>query len=404
MGGIRPTLITLLVAVGALALVPAQGARGAGATVTFTGTAENGEGRVQVEVEDAALATELGGSPDTGRFRAVVGNGDARVSGASRVAESGERVYTVMAFDRSGSFKAHWDEAFEYADVFAGALPASGDHTVEVMAFHGQQWWHGTASTPADLRAILRTVKSQGALGSRSETSLMSAIREGAKRAAENQPEKGARQLILFTDAGEEGTIFDPEETVAYVRTQGVPVHPVILKPGVRVAQLDATKKIAAETGGRHLHGLSDTETQAKMRAYATVAERLFWVELAYCGVHPPPGLIRFDDTVQIEIRGATGRQATTEAFPFSQHAAGSATTACGEAPTPPPDDDVTDDDATDDDDDASSFLADYWPWLVGLGALALLGLLFLLLLLLLLRRKKGDDPGPTPPPHPRRP
>lgn len=394
MGGIRPILVALAFASTAIlgGITPSV-ALAADAQITFTGTVEDGAGRVQIEVQDAAVATDLGGTPDRGRFRAVVTNGDARVASASRVAESGERVYTVLAFDRSGSFKRHWDEAFEHAEVMAAALPASGQHTVEVMAFHGQQWWHGTASTPSELKAILREVKAQGPLGSRSETSLMSAIREGSKRAAENQPENGARQLIMFTDAGEEGTVFEPEETVKFLRDQGVPFHPIILKPGVSVRSLDNMKKIAADSGGFYHHGPSEADMAAVMRGYATVAERLFWVELSFCGVHPPPGLIRFDDTVQIEVRGATGRQAFTDAVPFSQHAFGTALVACGEPPS--------DDDASDDDDSSEpegSGLADLWPWLLGLGALALLGLLLLLLLLLFLRRgKRDEEPDPTP-------
>jgi len=371
-------------------LLPARPARAAGAQVTFAATADSGHGRIQVEVHDPALAISLRSSPDPGSFRVIVGHGDARIEGVSRLAESGERVYTVLAFDRSGSFSGYWDDAFELAGQFAKSLPSPGDgHLVEVMSFHGQQYWHGQASTEDGLQAILDDVRSLGSLGSASETSLMSAIQAGALRAAEAQPEEGARQLVVFTDAGEEGRVFEVDETIAFVRDQGVPVYPVILKDNVKARYFDEIKRLAEESGGRHLHGQSVSSYMVDMRAFATVAKRLFWLDLGFCGVTAPSTAVRFEETVEVEVIGTAGVVARTTKAPLRQHAAGAATEPCV-APAG-------------DGDRAAPAVATpsrggnrTWPWFVGgAGLLGLLVLLLLLLLWLLLRMRKRD-PGAT--------
>ena len=385
---------TFIIGVAVLTLLlSAQSAWAAGAQITFAATADNGHGRIQVEVHDPAIAIGLRASPDPSRFRVIVGHGDARVEGVSRLAETGERVYTVLAFDRSGSFSSYWDDAFELAEKFAKSLPAAGDgHLVEVMSFHGQQYWHGQASTPDGLQAILDDVRSLGSLGSASETSLMSAIQAGALHAAEAQPEEGARQLVVFTDAGEEGRVFEVDETIAYVRGQGVPVYPVILKDNVKAQYFDEIKRLAEESGGRHLHGESVSVYKVDMRAFATAAKRLFWLDLGFCGVSTPTSAVRFEDTIEAEVLGTAGVVARTSKAPLRQHASGAATGPCSAPPGEP----AVSTPARTTQADTDSRV---WPWFAGgtivLGLLALL----LLLLLWLLLRLRGRDPDSTAPP-----
>ena len=407
MGRPRWGLVTAALAALLAAASPAT-AWAANARVTFAGTAESGRARVQLAVDDPDLAAGLGDHPDPARFRALVGNGDARIAGVSRVDATGEPVVTVLAFDRSGSFKHHWDQAFELAEAFAAAMPATaGSHTVEVMTFHGQQYWHGTATTGAELRTILADVESLGPLGSSSETTLMSAVQEGARRAASIQPESGARQVLLFTDAGEEGVVFSVDETLEFVRTQGVPVHPVILRDDVRQKQLDRTKKLADGSGGRLLHGVGDDGFRAAMADHATAGERLYWVELSFCGVQPPQGSIHFDDTVVVEVLEGGVRKAITLEAPFRQHGADDALADCASAPVPPPTDPAAVAPPADDRDP----LAGLWPWFLGLGGAGLLLLLLLALLFLLLRGREKEPPPasparenpPTSPPPPAR-
>lgn len=391
----------LLVGLAVLTLqLSARPAWAAGAQITFAATADSGHGRIQVEVHDPALALRLRASPDPSRFRVIVGHGDARVEGVSRLAESGERVYTVLAFDRSGSFSGYWDDAFELAGQFAKSLPSAGDgHLVEVMSFHGQQYWHGQASTPDGLQAILDDVRSLGSLGSASETSLMSAIQAGALHAAEAQPEEGARQLVVFTDAGEEGRVFEVDETIAYVRGQGVPVFPVILKDNVKARYFDEIKRLAEESGGRHLHGESVSFYKADMKAFATAAKRLFWLDLGFCGVSTPSSAVRFEDTIEAEVLGTAGVVARTSKAPLRQHAAGAATEPCSAPPGEP----VVSTPAGTTQADAGGGV---WPWFAGgAGVLGLLALLLLLMLLLwLLLRLRRRDPDSTAPPQSPRP
>ena len=384
------------------------------AHITFAGSAESGSGRVQLELTDADLIDDLGPHPDPARFRAIVGSGGARVDAVQPVA--GEPIYTVMAFDRSGSFRAGWAQAFGLARVFASAMPTDGTHTVAVMTFHGEQTFHGTATTPDALRALLAEVEAMGTLGSTSETSLMSAVKDGARYAAEHQPTGGARQLIVFSDAGEEGQIFTLDETIAYARSLGCPVHPVVLKTvasaGSSKAKAfsvsnDRMKKLAEETGGRHLHVKSAAQARARMIEHATIAERLWWLQLRYCNVSSSN--IRFTDTVQIEVLKGSEVPARTEAAPFRQHAAGAATQSCSALPPLPPPSDASS--GADDGDAGSTAAAGDRDWLLPsiLGLLGLLGLLGAFLLYALFGRKREEaedappaaDPEPPPEPEP---
>ncbi|MFT4979768.1 MAG: hypothetical protein ACI8S6_005680, partial [Myxococcota bacterium] len=384
------------------------------AYLTYVGPAEQGQSRVQVEITDASLAAVLGEQPAAGRFRAVVTNGDARVMGARRLAGSGASLYTVLAFDRSGSFRSHWDDAFVLAGAFADSMPGDGSVIVTIMTFHSDQTFHGTAASPAELRTLLAEVEALGTLGSSSETSLMSAVRAGAKHAAERQSAGGARQLIVFSDAGEEGAVFQLAETTAYVRQLGTPVHPVVLKqvasPGSSSSQRFATandrmKKLAEDSGGQHLHTITaDADAKARLAAHATAAQRLYWLDVRYCDVSSTSA--RFPDLLYIDVIEGATVQAHTDDAGFTQHASGDALQPCTALPVPPstassdhgvaPDGTQTDDpDGT----DPIDILHSERGWLLPVMGAALLLLLLLgaIALALLFGRRKRPHPTPAP-------
>lgn len=391
-----------------LALCLSAHADSLNAALTFAGPAESGQGRVQVEITSQEVASSLGSAPDPDRFRAIVGQGDARIDRVRHVATNGETVHTVMAFDRSGSFARYWDQSFKLARAMARALPSDGSHTVSVMTFHSNQTVHGTASSSAQLRDLLAEVEAVGTLGSSSETSLMSAVKDAAQLAAEQQPTTGGRQVILFTDAGEEGAIFTLDEVISSVRAQGTSVHPVVLKqvaaPGSKKARVfskanDRMKKLAEASGGQHVHVQDVAAALAMMRQYATVGQRLYWLELSYCSV--PQGSIRFEDTVQIEVLQGSAIPAKTSAAPFRQHAAGSALLDCDDQPPPsaastPP---ATPTAPTEPSGGGGSWL---WPLLAGLLLLMmLLGSMLGLVLLIGRRRSNPSAEKPPTPPSP---
>jgi hypothetical protein len=408
-----PTLL-----LGLLGLSLPAAADGLNAALTFASPAESGRGRVQLEITSPEVAASLGTTPAPERFRAIVGQGDARVDSVRNVATSGEPIHTVLAFDRSGSFAPYWADAFSLAEAMADALPADGSHTVEVMSFHADQTFHGSASTPASLRALLAQVEALGTLGSTSETSLMSAVKDSARRAAEQQPTVGGRQVILFSDAGEEGAIFTLDETISAVRAQGCVVHPVVLKqvaaPGSSRAQIfsranDRMKKLAEGSGGQHIHVQDIAAAKALMVQHATVGQRLYWLELSYCAV--PQGDIRFEDTVAVEVLQGSTIPAKTAVAPFRQHAAGSALLPCADLPPAEPAAATTPTTtpATTPTTPAPAGTGGggrgwLWPTLLGLLLLMLL-LGGLLMLVLFAGRKKQtpaeDSPQPVPTPTP---
>ncbi|MFT5682493.1 MAG: hypothetical protein ACI8RZ_003411 [Myxococcota bacterium] len=403
-----PTLLA-----GLLLSLPAA-ADSLNATLTFASPADSGKGSVQVEITSLGVAASLGSTPTPARFRAVVGQGDARIDSVRHVASGGEKIHTVLAFDRSGSFSAYWDDAFDLAEAMADALPADGSHTVEVMSFHSNQTFHGTASTPAALRTLLAEVEAMGTLGSASETSLMSAVKDGARRAAEQQPTTGGRQVVLFSDAGEEGAIFTLDETIDSVRAQGTVIHPIVLKqvaaPGSNKARVfskanDRMKKLAEASGGQHIHVQDLAAAKVLMTQHATVGQRLYWLELSYCAV--PQGDIRFQDTVQIEVLEGSTIPAKTAAAPFRQHAAGSALLACTDLPpaqpvaaTTDPGQTATPTTPTTPGSQVTSNRSWLWPTLIG-ALLLMLMLGGLIMLVLFAGRKKTEPAAVTPVPTP---
>jgi hypothetical protein len=335
---IQAAFLSVLLCAGAVA------SAGNRAALTYAGPAEKGQAQLQVEISARELASALGAQPAAGRFRAVVTNGDARVLRSRSFASGEGTMHTVLAFDRSGSFRSHWDDAFALADIFAENMPGDGSVTVSVMTFHSNQRIHGSASSPGELRSLLVMVRELNTLGSSSETSLMSAIRTGSKHAAEEQASSGARQLIIFSDAGEEGSIFQLDETVRYARRQGTPVYPIILKsvtsPNSTSAQRFATandrmKKIAEETGGQHIHAAdASIEARARLASHATAIERLYWLDVSFCGVSSADA--RFADQIYVDVIDGPMVEASTDPARFTQHAGGSALLSCVAAPPEP--------------------------------------------------------------------
>lgn len=358
--------------------------------------AAEGHSRVQVAVHNTRVSRALSrGAP----FKVVVGggpsSGEATVSNAQTVAQAGERVHTVLAFDQSGSFRKWWEPSFDLAEAFAERLPADGSHEVQVVTFGVQLDEHGKASKTKDLKRLLTVAEAQGA--TQGFTRLRNFTRDatGLAEAALPVAKGGLRQVIVFTDAGEESAAYDIQEVVDHARDLNVRVHVVAFSKGSGASdtfarRLDEVKQIAESTGGRFIQVVEGANLTSEVAELAVAATRVYWLDLDWCGVGDAGGT-HLTDELLVEVWNDNGRLASSSAFPFRQHASGAALEPCRP------------ENIAENTDNKPKKTGFFW-WLAGggLGLLGLLGLALVLLALWLMFRKKRDgEEGPTTAPEP---
>jgi FHA domain/von Willebrand factor type A domain len=314
-----------------------------GLTVLSAPPASAGQMRLQVEVTDPALQQELrtaGATPD--RFHVAVDNAGAQVSAVHRMADTGEGRYTVLAFDQSKSFSAYWPRAFGLARDYAKALGAgSQNHTVSVMTFGQGKATHCEETSAADLEACLAKVER---LGTRQlVTRLKFYIQEAVREAARKQPlsQGGSREVIVFTDAGEESNALNLKKLASDARELGVRIHVVAFSgqgSGKGIAQrLDEMSQLAVGSGGRYVQ-VGDVDAGKALAGLVDSLEHLYWLDVTFCGVKPG----QRSDRLSVEALSGSARTAWSDSVSFRQSAEGQATAACpgtvatGSSPVPP--------------------------------------------------------------------
>jgi hypothetical protein len=286
-------------------------------SVTALPPAEQGHARAQIELQDLSHQQAISGAAPTATLRAVVGQGQAAVGKITPLYTSDEPVYTVMAFDQSGSFKRHWAAAFDLAEGFAAALP-TGKHSVEVTTLGVQFIRQGVVTDGPGLTALLKRVEAQGS--GQSATRLKGFVRDAIDLAAAGQPlaSGGARQVIVFTDGGDESAAYDVDEIVAYARERGVIVHTVAHYQGAKVSpeRLDELRQLSEGTGGRGVQVDSAAQAKTAVQQLGTLATRLYWVDLSFCGLNAATP--HFDDKLTIELMSGGKRLAWSDPTPLS--------------------------------------------------------------------------------------
>jgi hypothetical protein len=399
------------VTTGLLSFVLSAALAGESLSVTALPPAEQGRARAQIELQDLTHQQAISGATPSATVRAIVGQGQAAVGKITPLYTSDEPVYTVMAFDQSGSFKRHWAAAFDLAEGFAAALPA-GKHSVEVTTLGVQFIRQGVVTDGPGLTALLTKVEAQGS--GQSATRLKGFVRDAIDLAAAGQPlaSGGARQVIVFTDGGDESAAYDVAEIVAYARERGVIVHTVAHYQGAKVSpeRLDELRQLSEGTGGRGVQVDGAAQAKAAVQQLATLATRLYWVDLSFCGLNAATP--HFDDKLTIELMSGGKRLAWSDPTPFRQNASGAGVTACAGCEAGCPAGQVCDGGACKADPNAKAPAATatkdspWWPWLLAL--LAALGLGGLLAWLLASRRREREAPAqvaqtsaPVPPPSP---
>ncbi|QRO00331.1 FHA domain-containing protein [Archangium violaceum] len=301
-----------------------------GLTVLAAPPAANGKTRLQVEVRDLALQKELrsaGASPD--RFRIAAEQAGAQVTAVRRMADSAEGRYTVLAFDQSRSFSTYWPRAFELAKAYVDALGARPrNHTVAVMTFGQGKTTHCEETTAARLEACLAKVRQLGT--HQLVTRLKFYIQDAVREAAREQPLRrgGSREVIVFTDAGEESAALKVKDLASEAREKGVRIHVVVFSgrsSGKGIAQrLDEMSQLAEGSGGRYIQD-GDVDARQELPGLVSALEHIYWLDVAFCGVKPG----QRSDRLSIEALSGRAPIAWSDAVSFRQSAEGGATAAC---------------------------------------------------------------------------
>ena len=253
----------------------------------------------------------------------------AQVTALQRMADTGEGSYTILAFDQSGSFSTHWPRAFELAKAYAGALGARPrNHTVAVMTFGKSKATHCQETSAAGLEACLDKVQrlGTGQLVTRLKFYIQDAMREAARKQPLSQG--GSREVIVFTDAGEESSALNLKKLVGDARELGVRLHVVVFSDGTQgkgIAQrLDEMSQLAGGTGGRYIQ-VEDVDARQALEGLVGSLEHIYWLDVAFCGVKRG----QTSDRLFVEALSGRARTAWSDPVSFRQSAEGRATTAC---------------------------------------------------------------------------
>ena len=372
-------------------------AQAADPSMSVLTSGRDGKSRVLLDSGSSAPFT----SP--GDFRVLVGNGGAYVETVTPFGSAA--VHTTLAFDVSGSFKAHLPAAVQLGRDFVHGLPPGGHHTTGVLTLGAGIRELGEGKSEVAVTHLLDRVTAEPA---QHLTRLKGLLIQTVDLVKSRPAPVSLRQIIVFTDGLDESSQFQMDDVIRPARASGVRIHVVefsglaATRARTAVAQtttatgLDATMSLAVNTGGVHLDGAAPG-APAGLLEIAQSHGRMVWLDVGFCGVTSASPI--FDDTLSIEL---TSTGVATPKLSFSQSissvsiapcavpAAGTAApvAAIGQPASDPPGN------------PGPSTGISWWWWLVAAGfalAVATLGVV-------LLRPSRGASVPPAvvrPPPEP---
>lgn len=261
--------------------------------------------RAFVRFTDPALAATAAANPNPAEFSAVL-QGGAHVTSVQTLPRLGLGTVTIAAIDRSASFKAGTDAAFAVIEHLAQDV--SPTERLGLMLFGTDITAYPTRTSASDALSDIAAAK---ATRFETRTRLLSSLSEAIARAAQ-EGSSGFREVLVFTDAGEESAALDWEKVADEARAKGVRVSVFVLAPPnpsvALVTRLDWLRGMKARTGG------IEASLAAPAAAIAAVtqarAERNGWlaVDMKLCGMQR--GV--FDGPVRVQFRDGQAFSADT--------------------------------------------------------------------------------------------
>jgi pSer/pThr/pTyr-binding forkhead associated (FHA) protein len=318
-----------LVAIALWLMTAAAQAAGQGLTLTAPPLPRNGSASIQVEVTHPQIAASIR-PPATPPFQALIKAGRARVTRAEWMPDTGETVYTLLAIDASASFQPHRSSAIAIAHAFVDAIPSKQPHKTSVLTFGVGSSAPKEASTTPDAHRLVDAVKSVQA---QPATRLKSSISEAVQAVASAQPlPSGIRQVIVFTDAGEESRAYSMAAIIKQARATGVRVHVVVFRGASQTSPTfaqyrDELRQLAEGSGGYDITVQDVASASASVATVARASEATWRLTLSFCDVPRKQGSL--DDELTVELLQGSTLAARSEPYLFQQQPDATASEPC---------------------------------------------------------------------------
>ncbi len=290
------TLGVLAAALLAASAARAQPSQDSGLHVKMASSPSPGAVQVLVDADDPHDAA-IGATPSPADFTLWLADGAAPGLTVARNGGRGKPLTSVFLFDASGSYRDGHGKAVSLPALYEYLKGAGGDE-LALVAFGLDTAKLPVRTDPAQLVVDLKTL---GVGKPLQKTNLVAALNDAIDRtAAEGEP--GLRELIVFTDGGDEAdnTDLSWRDTIDRAIARGVRVS-VVVPPGEATPKgtrgdkfmlaIKSLKLLAAETSGLYLASADAADIARQLGAARTEARSWLVLEGKLCGMKAGAGV-----------------------------------------------------------------------------------------------------------------
>jgi hypothetical protein len=163
----------------------------------------------------------------------------------------------LVSIDASGSFRPHYARSLELIAPLEELVDPG--FAIGTMVFGRKAITTSPTTEPAAFRADVEQIRTGEAV--QQETRLAAFLLAGIDAVADARPsDRGLRRLVVFTDAGEESSVFSADDVLAHANARRVRIDVVVFareRARSYAEDLDRMVKIARGTGGTviEVHG-----------------------------------------------------------------------------------------------------------------------------------------------------
>lgn len=238
---------------------------------------QDGSGQLHVQV-----GIEHSAAPSPSFLVRRKGPGASSVGSVTHLSSARPPVVMVLLFDQSGSFKGFRAPAAALAERLVRAIPSGQPFRIAVMTFGFSVKPLGEAT---DVASAIQLIQQAQKAAVEDKTRLRSSVATAIDKAGTMLAAPiGDRQVVVFSDAGEESKVAPLLNLKEQAFDRAARVSSVILakqKPA-DISTLDELKNLAESSGGLHLEvrpGADDVESIARS------VDDQHWLSVDVCGV-----------------------------------------------------------------------------------------------------------------------